>query len=48
MCVLVQNPSKCEQRVVICFLHAQKVAIAEIAKQLKTVYSDNAMSGLYA
>ncbi len=47
MCALVSSAAKCEQRAVIRFLHAQKVATAEIARQLKLVYGDAAMSRIH-
>ncbi len=44
MCRLNVHTSKCEAHVIICFLTAQNVSIANIQKQLIRVYGEHIMS----
>ncbi len=39
MCALIQNPTKCEQDLLIRFLHAENVTCSEIHCGLQNVYS---------
>jgi hypothetical protein len=42
--VYVQNPAKCEVRVVIRFLHAKAETAAEIHRKLVSVYGEDVMN----
>jgi hypothetical protein len=44
MAMSTQNPSKCEVRAVIRFLHAKGETAAEIHRQLVSVYGEDVMN----
>jgi hypothetical protein len=44
MCPATDNPSSCEIRAVINFLHGKIVSYAEIHRELCIVYGQNVMS----
>jgi hypothetical protein len=44
MAVSIQNPTKCEVRTVIRFLHAKGETAAEIHRQLLSVYGEDVMN----
>jgi hypothetical protein len=44
MCPVIDNPTGCEIRAVIRFLHAKNISAAEIHCELCTVYCQNVMS----
>jgi transposase len=44
MCLAIDNPVSCEIRAIIRFLHAKNVSVAEIYRELRTVYDQNKMS----
>jgi hypothetical protein len=44
MAVLIQNPTKCEVRAVIRFLHAKGETAAEIHLQLVFAYGEDVMN----
>jgi hypothetical protein len=44
MAVSIQNPAKCEVRAVIRFLHANGESVAEIHRQLVSVYGEDVMN----
>jgi hypothetical protein len=44
MCPTIDNPTSCEVRAVICFLHVKNMSAVEIHLELCTVYGQNVMS----
>jgi hypothetical protein len=44
MCPAIDNPTSCEIRPLIRFLHAKLMSTAEIQRELCAVYSQNVMS----
>jgi hypothetical protein len=44
MCPVIDNPTSCEIRIIIYFLHAKNISAAEIEHELCTVYGQNVMS----
>jgi hypothetical protein len=47
MCPVIDNPTSCEIRTVICFLHAKNMSAAEIDHKLYAVYGQNLMTALH-
>ena len=45
MGVSIQNPAKCEVRAVIRVLHAKGETVAEIHRQLVSVYGEDVLNG---
>jgi hypothetical protein len=44
MCPVIDNPTSCEIRAVISFLHAKNMSDVEIHRELCAVYGQNVMS----
>jgi hypothetical protein len=44
MCPAIDNPTSCENRAVICFLHAKDMCALETNHELHVVYGQNVMS----
>jgi hypothetical protein len=44
MCPVIDNPTSCEIRTVICFLHAKNMNAVEIHCELCTVYGQYVVS----
>jgi transposase len=44
MCPVIDNPSSCEIRAFTRFLHAKNMSVAEIHRELSTIYGQNIMS----
>ncbi|XKL63098.1 hypothetical protein PGB90_005462 [Kerria lacca] len=44
---LIESSAKFEQHSVIRFLYARKIKVAEITRQLKTVYGEGALSRVH-